>query len=471
MLPSAFSLLPFPLRAFRVSTPRAHAWFTLAVLFGINLMNFFDRQILPAVQEQIKREWGLSDGQLGDLGTAFILLYAAVGLPFGHLADVGRRKWLLAGGVAVWSLLTAGSGVAWSFWALWVFRLGVGVGEATCAPAANSLIGDLFPAESRARAVSIFMLGLPVGLALSNIVSSSLAKHWGWRSAFFVAAVPGLLLAVAVLFVREPVRGGADAHLGKAGSGGALPFGARLRRVLALPTMWLIIASGALHNFNMYALGQFLQSLLMRYHGLALDRAGWVIGLVDGCGVLGMFLGGWLGDWAFRRRASGRLVVSWVALALAVPALLLALGAAPGQIGTFVAWLLVARVLLYVYYGTVYATIQDIIAPRLRGTAMAVYFCAMYYLGAAAGPAGTGRLSDYLARRAADLEGVTLAVSETGRIVIPDRFLAIGLHQAMYVVPIVCAVLVLVLFAGSLTVTRDRQRLLREAQTAGGPPH
>src|SRR5205807_5578462 len=132
------------------STPRLV--FTLGVLLAINTMNFFDRQILPAVQEKIRKEWNLSDSELGLLGTAFILLYAVVGLPLGRLADVWRRKWILAIGVGLWSLLTLGSGFARSFWPLFILRMGVGVGEASCAPAANSLIGDLVPAERRGRA-------------------------------------------------------------------------------------------------------------------------------------------------------------------------------------------------------------------------------------------------------------------------------------------------------------------------------
>src|SRR5689334_23111639 len=143
---------------------RPRLGFTLCVLLGVNTMNFFDRQILPAVQEKIRKDWDLSDSELGWLGTAFILLYAVVGLPLGRLADVWRRKWILAGGVALWSLLTLGSGLAWGFWSLFVLRLGVGVGEASCAPAANSLIGDLVGPGRRARALAVFMLGLPLGL-------------------------------------------------------------------------------------------------------------------------------------------------------------------------------------------------------------------------------------------------------------------------------------------------------------------
>src|SRR5438270_3381925 len=194
----------------RTTTPRLV--FTLCVLLGINTMNFFDRQILPAVQEKVRKDWGLSDSQLGWLGTAFILLYAVVGLPLGRLADRARRKWLLAAGVGLWSVLTFACGFATNFWALFGLRMGVGIGEASCAPAASSLIGDLVPAERRARAMSVFMLGLPLGLALSFFVSATIAEHRGWQDAFFVAGVPGLLLAVLVLFIADPVRGGADPH-------------------------------------------------------------------------------------------------------------------------------------------------------------------------------------------------------------------------------------------------------------------
>ena len=216
--------------------------FTFCVLIGINTMNFFDRQVVSAVQEKIRKEWQLSDTDLGRLGTAFILLYAVVGVPLGRLADRWNRRWLLAAGVALWSAMTFISGFAWGFWSLFVFRLAVGIGEASCAPTTSSLIGDLVPAERRARAMSIFMLGLPIGLALSFFVSGWVAQHHGWRAAFFVAGVPGLLLAVAAFFILDPVRGGADGQA-KA-SVERLPFAVVARRVLRMPTMWLIVLSG-----------------------------------------------------------------------------------------------------------------------------------------------------------------------------------------------------------------------------------
>jgi MFS family permease len=461
-----------------MGTTKPRLVFTLAVLLGINTMNFYDRQVQAAVQEKIKAEWLLSDRELGELGTAFILLYAVIGLPLGRMADVWRRKFILAAGCGLWSLLTFGSGFAWNYWSLFAMRLGVGVGEASCAPAANSLIGDLIPAERRARALSIFMIGLPVGLALSSFLSGSIAKQHGWPWAFFVAGTPGMLLAVAALFMTEPARGAADIHA--SATSDRLSFWDGVVRIFSLPTMLWIIASGALHNFNMYALGNFLASLLFRYHRLGLENAGMVTGVVQGCGALGIFVAGWLGDRAYRRGVSGRLHVAWIGVGVAVPCLFLALAAPRGDIWMCAAWLLPGYGLLYFYYGTVYATIQDVIEPSLRGTAMAVYFCGQYLLGAALGPVATGWISDYFARRVAEADGWQTMHTAVGTALGPigtsqvanhysQRAMALGLHQAMYVVPILDAVLVLVLIAASFTVKGDYlRRIKREEDAAAG---
>src|ERR1700704_4643406 len=181
--------------------------YALAVLFAINLINFFDRQIIGGVGEGIRREWALSDTALGLLGTVFTLLYAVVGLPLGRLSDRTARRTILAAGVFVWSLLTALSGITRSFSQLIIARLGVGVGEATCSPASTSLIGDLFPATARARAVAVWMLGLPLGLGLANGAGGWILQNWGWRNAFYIAAVPGILCAIAALMMRGPKGG------------------------------------------------------------------------------------------------------------------------------------------------------------------------------------------------------------------------------------------------------------------------
>jgi len=163
------------------------------------------------------------------------------------VSDRKQRRLILSGGVFVWSLLTALSGAARSFSQLIIARLGVGVGEATCSPASTSLIGDLVPTSQRARAVAVWMLGLPLGLGLANGAGGWILQNWGWRNAFYVAAIPGILCALLALGITEPPRGKKEEHA----------VGERRREgnpyllVLSIPTMLWIIVSGALHNFNM----------------------------------------------------------------------------------------------------------------------------------------------------------------------------------------------------------------------------
>jgi MFS family permease len=427
-------------------------WFALWLLFAINTMNFFDRQILGAVTEPIRKEWGLTDTQMGWLGTSFTLLYAFVGVPLGRLADVWRRKWLLTLGLTVWSGLTYISGLCGGFWSLFAVRLGVGVGEAACAPTSSSLIGDLFRPEVRARAMSIFMVGLPLGVALSYIVSGTVAQHLGWRAAFFVAGLPGLALAGLALFMREPPRGQTEtSRIGTARRAGS-PY----LLVLGIPTMWWIIASGALHNFNMYAIGNFLPAFLVRYHEVSIQTAGFISGIVIGCvGALGMLIGGWAGDAMRRRRPNGRMLVAAAAIAVSAPAAYLALNQPRGALIAFILFQGVSSMLMYVYYAAVYSTIHDIVEPSLRGTGMALYFFAMYVLGASFGPLVTGWASDHFAREAAASAGMLLAADTS----VPEQFRAAGLHHAMYMVPILGIALAAVLAAGSVTVGKDMRNL------------
>ena len=433
------------------TTRSAAVWYALFVLFAINTMNFFDRQILGAVGEPIRKEFGLSDASLGLLGTAFTLLYAFVGVPLGVLADRIGRKGILSAGVFVWSLLTAGSGLAQSFWQIFALRLGVGVGEASCAPAASSLIGDLFPASWRAKALSIFMLGLPVGVALSFAVSGTIAKQYGWRMAFFVAGIPGILCAIAVLFIKEPKRGASESH----DIGSQKREGSAYLNVLKSPTMIWIILSGAVHNFNMYAIGAFITPYLMRYHGLDIQQANFVSMLVYGVmGAPGLLIGGLIGDWAMKRRRDGRMLLGAGAILLSVPTVYLALSTPKGSTTLFLILMGAACALMYFYYSTVYSTIQDITEPASRGTAMAVYFLAMYVLGASVGPYATGLLSDFFTRRAASLAGV---MESTQAALEPFR--AEGLHTAMYVIPILGVILTVILLAGSRTVTCEIEKM------------
>ena len=418
--------------------------FALALLFAVNLLNFFDRLILAAVTEPLRLEWELSDTRLGWLITAFTLLYAVVGLPMGRLADLRRRNLLLSAGLALWSALTMLSGFARNFWQLFAARLGVGVGEAACAPAATSLIGDLYRPNERARAMSIFMLGLPAGVALSYLVGGAVAHHWGWRAVFYIAGAPGLLLAIGILFLREPQRGRSE----EAEIGVRHRAGAPIRIVFGIPTMRWIIISGLLHNFVMYAFTFFLPSLLVRYYHTTVQTAGLISALIVGTvGALGMLSGGWLADAVRKRRQNGRMLVAAVAVLAAAPAGWFALTARPEGLGVFISMQCLAAYLMYTYYPAVYATIHDVIEPALRGRAMAIYFFAMYMLGASMGPVATGWLSDFFAARAAAGAPVT------------EPIRALGLFQAMHIVPVLSVILALVLFRGAATAPKDMARM------------
>jgi MFS family permease len=417
---------------------------SLAVLFAINILNFYDRQVLGALLEPIRKEFHLSDTQLGTLGTLPIVLYALVGLPLGRLADSGSRKKLLAAGVAVWASLTGLGGLVQSYLMLLVSRLGVYVGEAACAPAATSWIGDLFPAERRARALGIFMLGVPIGGALSYAISGPAAQAWGWRAALVVAALPAALLIPALLSLDEPARGASEARLPAAAA--APPVWSILR----IPTMWWIIASGALVNFNLYALGTFFPAFLTRYHRLSVAQAGLWAGIGYGAaGVAGGLIAGAWGDRVIHKRKDGRMLSASAAALVAAPLALIGIRQPAGGAAAAIALIMIAYGFLNMYYGLVYSAIHDIVAPAVRATTMAVYFLAMYLCGASFGPLITGQLSDYLARTAAHAAGA---------VKVGEAYRAIGLHQAMYVIPVMSVALALVLYAGSRTIAADMAR-------------
>jgi MFS family permease len=424
---------------------QSRAFYALFVLFVVNLLNFFDRQLPGALAEPIRKEFHLSDTSLGLLGTIATLMYAVVGLPLGRLADKWYRTRLIALGTAVWSLLTATSGLAQNYLQLFVSRLGVGLGEASCAPAGQSLIGDLFPPHQRARAMGIFMLGLPAGLCLAYYSAGAIGAALGWRAAFLFACIPGLLFAWLALRIPEPVRGALDAARPPTAADAAVksPYAA----VLKLPTMWWIILSGIFHNFNMYAINAFQTPFLQRFHEMGLRQASNVSAIsVGAVGAIGLLVGGWLADKISERRRDGRLLLSAWAMAIAAPCIFFAVNQPKGAIAAFMILMAIGTMTMFVYYATVYAAIQDVIEPRLRGTAVAIYFCAMYVFGASFGPLGLGMLSDHFAHQ---------AMRDAGAPAMTEAFKAVGLHSAMYVIPVLAVLASLVLFAASRTVERD----------------
>jgi len=217
--------------------------------------------------------------------------------------------------------------------------------------------------------------------------------------------------------------------------------------VVKLPTMWWIILSGIFHNFNMYAINAFQTPFLQRFHEMGLRQASNVSAIsVGAVGAIGLLAGGWVADKMSAKRRDGRLLCAACSMAVAAPAIFFALNQPKGSIAAFMVLMAIGTMTMFVYYATVYAAIQDVIEPRLRGTAVAIYFCAMYVLGASLGPLGMGMLSDHFAHQAMRDAGAT-AMTESAK--------AIGLHSAMYAIPVLAVLASLVLFAGSRTVEAD----------------
>lgn len=427
------------------------------MLFAVNVLNFYDRNIAGALTEPMRKEFGLTDTQIGLLGSAFIWIYAVVGVPFGRIADRWSRKNLLVAGLVIWTSLTAFAGTASSYAMLLASRLGVGVGEAVCAPTGTSWLGDLFPPDKRARVLAIFMLGVPIGGALSYFISGPAAQAWGWRTAMVIASLPALILVPALLMLKEPQRGASEA------GGPAVQIAPDGRNpvmaVLSIPTLWWIIASGVFLNFNMYAIGTFMPALLSRVHKLSLAASGTATGftyIVGGIG--GGLIAGYFGDRIVRTHPNGRLVIASFVSLIGVPLAYFGVVQPAGNIVITLVCLTAAYGTMNTYYGLVYSSIQDIVAPTQRGLTMALYFMAMYLCGASFGPLLTGSISDRMARQ---------AMAEAGASQMTEAFKAIGLQQAMVIIPVLSAALAVVLWMASRTFVTDVAKRDRAMQGAG----
>ena len=425
------------------STQAANAWRILFLLFLANLFNFFDRTIPAIIIEPIRMEWHLSDFQLGIVGTAFTIVYAIAGLPLGRMADTGSRSKLMGWGLATWSALTAVNGLVGSFWSFLIVRMGIGIGEASYAPAANSLIGDLFPAHRRARAMGIFMLGL----LLAFFTIGWMVKAFdSWRAPFFIAAVPGLLLAVFMFFIKEPKRGAAESV-----QVSQEKVDKPIRRILAVPTfLWLVMA-GLCFNFATYACNSFLVPMLQRYFLMPLQEAAVATGVIVGVtGLIGLTLGGWIADKIHQRVANGRLLFAAFSLIISTLCTAWALHAGRIEIGLFVAVFSLGWLFAYNFYTCVYTAIQDVVEPRLRATAMALFFAGLYLLGGGLGPVVVGALSDHFAHT---------AMVAAGAQQMTEAFKAVGLHDAMYLIPVALLLTMVFLFLAARCFVRDAQRM------------
>jgi MFS transporter, Spinster family, sphingosine-1-phosphate transporter len=376
----------------------------IALLTLVYVLNFVDRQLVGILAQPIKLELGLSDKALGALtGVAFALFYTGLGLPIARVAERRSRVGVIAVSLAFWSAMTAVCGLARSFPQLVLARIGVGLGEAGYAPAAQSLIADLVRPERRATALSIFSLGIPIGMLIGAIAGGWLGQTLGWRMAFLLLGAPGILLAGLLAFtLPEPPRGTMDRSADE-----APPAVAKVMAMLWRAPGFAHMATGAaIASFAGYGLTSFAVSLLMRRYGLPLGEAATGFGIVAGLSIgLGIAAGGWLSDGQARggagRVAGGGTLVAGLLFSVALTAktpLALAGGAALPLLGA------------HLYFGPTYGLTVNSVPARSRATAIAILLIAMNAIGLGLGPLAVGALSDHLARADDPAYGLSTAL-------------------------------------------------------------
>lgn len=376
---------------------RRYKTLLVGALVALGTLNFADRAIIAVLAQPIKEDLLLTDADLGMLqGLGFAIMYSVLGLPLGWLAERVNRTSMLAVCVAAWSLMTAACGLATNFITLLLGRVGVGVGEAGFQPLVASLVADHFRANRRASIIALVLLGSPLGFLVGQSVGGFVAANWGWRVAFFALGVPGLLAALVVWMVlREPPRGLAD---GLIASEPPPSIKVVFVTLWAKPAFRHLLIGFTVAGFAMNAVAQFVLPFYLRGFGLPLATAGAIFGMVAfTSNGLGMLLGGFGFDRLSRRDLRWPLWGPALGLLIAAP---LYLGAfAATSVAVSLAFIWFANLSLATYMAPSYATMQNLIGPRMRAMTAAIAAMVVGLLGAGLGPTLLGFASDFHATR------------------------------------------------------------------------
>jgi MFS family permease len=388
----------------RTPSPRA----ALAVLTGLNFLNYLDRFIPAAVLPALTATLHISDGEAGFLTTLFIVSYIVVSPVAGWAADRQPRFQVAAIGVVVWSAATVGSGLAPTLVALGVARALTGVGEASYVVVTPSLISDFYPADRRGQVLAIFYAAIPIGSAASYVIGGQVAAHFGWRSAFFVAGAPGALFALMLFAFRDPPRGRFDAGAGTAAAP-PLTTPQALRALGACRSFVVNTVAQTIYTFSIGGLAAWMPTYLVRARHLGLAKATTTFGgVLLLAGFLGTIIGGKLGDRMAARSPDGHFVISAITLIASLPFTLVAiLHPAPA---IFWPAMFATLTLLFVNTGPLNAAMANVLAPALRGRGFAVNVVAIHLGGDALSPLLIGAASDRI--------GLRIPVLVTGLLVV-----------------------------------------------------
>lgn len=381
---------------------KRHRTYALIILTLVYMSSHLDRSIVGILAQPIKEDLGLSDTQIGIVGGfAFAMFYATLGIPLALLADRTNRRNIIAIAVAVWSVMTAVCGFASNFIQLVLARIGVGIGEAGSSPQSHSMIADMYATQERSRAMATYALGVPFGIMLGFLIGGYVSTHWGWRAAFYVAGIPGLILSLLVWFtVREPQRGLADGHTAQVRPTPTLVETMESLKV-TFALMWRskairhIVIGLTLTSFVGYGGTLLGAAFVERTHGLSRATIGVVLGPIAGIvGAAGTFLGGYLADHMARRDLTWNAWVIGLAKFAAAP-LILAFYLID-QFGLALVFYFPAVLLGAFYLGPSFAMIQSVAPIAVRATAAAITLFILNFVALGFGPVFVGALSDYV---------------------------------------------------------------------------
>jgi MFS family permease len=374
---------------------RNYKWYVLGLLTVVSMFSIADRLVFSILLEDIKAEFAFSDFQIGLLGgLAFAATYVIIGFPAARLADRSVRKNIVAGAISFWSVMTALCGLATGFWTLFLARTGVGVGEGCSGPASQSLVSDYFPRDELAKAMGFLTLGATMGTAGGLIVGGQLNEMFGWRYAFILMGLPGLLIGLFMyLTVREPSRGryaATDAQIEQQ------PLGVTLRSLFSNRVFMGLAIGWAVQIMIGYALAFWMAAVMIRNFEISTGDVGLYLGtafLIGG--IPGPILGGYLAEWLTKRDERWR---AWlpgvVSFGCVVP---LAMSLSSGAFWPFLIWFALAYAIYVASQAPILSGIQAAVEPSQRGFAVAVALFFNNLVGQAAGLSIIGAISDQLA--------------------------------------------------------------------------
>ncbi|MVM39357.1 MFS transporter [Spirosoma sp. HMF3257] len=369
--------------------------YVLAMLTLVYVFNFVDRQLLVILQESIKKELNLSDTQLGMLsGFTFAIFYVTLGIPIARLADKTNRRNIVAASLAIWSLMTASSGLVRNFTQLLLARIGVGVGEAGGSPPAHAMLSDYFPPEKRATALSIYSTGIYFGILMGFLMGGYLNQQLGWRTAFFVIGIPGIIFSLLFYaLVKEPRRGATDANPALVIESPSLRD--VLTRLYSTKTfVYLALATG-LHVFCLYGVNNWAPSFLSRLHGMKNSEIGALLGPIFGIGgAVGSYAGGLLTDYFGKVDKRWYLKLPAYAIIISIPCVT---GALFLQNTTYALICLgLTASLQSLYLGPSIAVSHSLVPSSMRSLTSAILFFVLNLVGLGFGPLVVGMISDWL---------------------------------------------------------------------------